>query len=162
MAYSLWGYGLVSTTLLAWVVVGAFRSRPNFFSAAVHLSKSNACMLILWNWAIFITIATANALQRVFFGSLRPIEREVRGRETRLTLQRLSERSWYAITETLLALTIFRDEFDTSFIVLFISLLFVKSFHWLTMDRVELVSTSSCSPDVRRWNNRRTSVASST
>lgn len=53
--------------------------------------------------------------------------------------QRLSERSWYAITETLLALTIFRDEFDTSFIVLFVSLLFVKVFHWLSQDRVELV-----------------------
>ena len=59
-----------------------------------------------------------------------------------IVLQRLQERGWFAVTETLLALTIFRDEFDTTFIVLFISLLFLKVFHWLAQDRIELVSSS--------------------
>ena len=54
--------------------------------------------------------------------------------------QRLHERAWYAVTESLLALTIFREEFDTSFVVLFTSLLFLKVFHWLAADRVEMVS----------------------
>lgn len=53
--------------------------------------------------------------------------------------QRLQERGWFAITETLLALTIFKDEFDTKFILLFGSLLFLKVFHWLASDRIELV-----------------------
>ena len=43
------------------------------------------------------------------------------------------------MTESLLALTIFRDEFDTSFVILFVSLLFLKVFHWLAGDRVEMV-----------------------
>lgn len=55
--------------------------------------------------------------------------------------QRLQERGWFAITETLLALTIFKDEFDSSFVLLFVSLLFLKVFHWLAGDRVELVSS---------------------
>lgn len=55
-------------------------------------------------------------------------------------MQRLQERGWFAITETLLALTIFKDEFDSSFVLLFVSLLFLKVFHWLAGDRVELVS----------------------
>lgn len=55
-------------------------------------------------------------------------------------LQRMHERVWYAITESLLALTIFREAFDTSFVILFVSLLFLKVFHWLASDRVEMVS----------------------
>lgn len=55
-------------------------------------------------------------------------------------VQRLQERGWFAVTETLLALTIFKDEFDTSFVMLFVSLLFLKVFHWLAADRVEMVS----------------------
>lgn len=76
------------------------------------------------------------ACQAIFFGSLRPIE-----------VEHLYEKSWYAVTETLLAMTIFRDEFDGSFIVLFGTLLFLKVFHWLCADRVELMEQS---PSVSR------------
>lgn len=87
-------------------------------------------------------------LQSIFFGTLRPLELEVRPDDGStekaeadicLILQRLQERGWFAVTETLLALTIFRDEFDSTFILLFISLLFLKVFHWLAADRIELV-----------------------
>ncbi|THH15474.1 hypothetical protein EW146_g4999 [Bondarzewia mesenterica] len=44
---------------------------------------------------------------------------------------------WFFVTESLLAFTIFRDEFDIPFAVMFGFLLFVKSFHWLMADRVE-------------------------
>lgn len=46
---------------------------------------------------------------------------------------------WFFVTESLLAFTIFRDEFDIPFGVMFLFLLFVKSFHWLLSDRVEWV-----------------------
>ena len=89
----------------------------------------------------------AKALQSIFFGELRLIETEVcQCADTSSLLpadsilQRLRERVWYTVTESLLALTIFRDEFDTSFVLLFVSLLFVKVFHWLAADRVESVS----------------------
>ena len=38
-----------------------------------------------------------------------------------------------------MAFTIFRDEFDTPFALMFGFLLFVKSFHWLASDRIEWV-----------------------
>lgn len=44
------------------------------------------------------------------------------------------------VTESLLAFTIFRDEFDVPFLLMFGFLLFVKCFHWLMADRVESVS----------------------
>ena len=43
------------------------------------------------------------------------------------------------VTESLLAFTIFRDEFDVPFLLMFGFLLFVKCFHWLMADRVESV-----------------------
>lgn len=55
-------------------------------------------------------------------------------------LQHLMERSWYAVTETCLAFTVFRDDFSPKFVALFTVLLFLKSFHWLAEDRVDLVS----------------------
>lgn len=56
-------------------------------------------------------------------------------------LQHLIERSWYAITETCLAFTVFRDDFNPKFIALFTLLLFLKAFHWLAEDRVDYVSS---------------------
>jgi len=57
-----------------------------------------------------------------------------------LRLQHLIERSWYAVTETCLAFTVFRDDFSPRFVALFTLLLFIKCFHWLAEDRVDFVS----------------------
>lgn len=65
-------------------------------------------------------------MQQIFFGPLRPLEQE-----------RLYDRLWFFLTESLLAFTIFRDEFDAVFGFMFGFLLFVKCFHWLMSDRIE-------------------------
>lgn len=57
------------------------------------------------------------------------------------SLQHLIERSWYAVTETCLAFTVFRDDFSPRFVAMFTVLLFLKCFHWLAEDRVDFVST---------------------
>lgn len=54
--------------------------------------------------------------------------------------QHLIERSWYAVMETCLAFTVFRDDFSPRFVALFTLLLFLKCFHWLAEDRVDFVS----------------------
>lgn len=72
----------------------------------------------------------ARVVQRIFFGKLEAIERET-----------LYDRSWFAVTETCLAMTIFRDEFTTKIFGLFGLLLAVKAFHWLAQMRVEWVRT---------------------
>ncbi|GAA6061476.1 hypothetical protein JCM10212_002555 [Sporobolomyces blumeae] len=125
-------YGLASSVMFVSTIVNAFRQRSNFYAAAVYLSKSNACMMILWNQGIFQTILFGKLLQAIFLGELRLIE-----------VERLQERGWFAITETLLALTIFKDEFESTFVVLFLSLLFLKTFHWLASDRIEALEQSA-------------------
>ncbi|KAH9811289.1 hypothetical protein DFH28DRAFT_465525 [Melampsora americana] len=141
-------YGAASTLFATSTVLSAFRQRSNFYSASVYLSKSNACMMILCNFGIFCTVILSKVLQSIFFGNLRSIE-----------IERLHDRLWFTVTETLLALAMFRDEFDTTFVVLFISLIFVKCFHWLASDRVEWMDQSPTPPG-RLFHARMISVLS--
>jgi len=67
---------------------------------------------VLANFALFNVICFGILLKKIFFGQLRPIEYEVR--MSRLidlacvNAQHLFERLWLFLTESLLALTIFR------------------------------------------------------
>ncbi|KAK9477859.1 hypothetical protein V1514DRAFT_332695 [Lipomyces japonicus] len=106
--------------------MSAFQRRPNFYSACVYISQSNACLMILANMGAFFTVILGRVVQTILFGPLRAIE-----------LEHLYEKTWYAVTETCLAMTIFREEFDVRFIAMFTALLFIKIFHWLVADRVE-------------------------
>lgn len=124
-------YGVASFLAAAGVVFNAFRQRSNFYSAAVMLGGSNGCMLVLFNWAVFLTLCVGKICQKIFFGPLRAVE-----------IEHLHERLWYAITESLLAMTIFRDDFDGSFVLLFGTMLFLKVFHWLAQDRIEYMEQS--------------------
>lgn len=104
-------------------------------------------------------------MRKVFFGQLRAAEMEVKSwiydilNISSLSVsvysgihvdfaflhQHLIERSWYAVTETCLAFTVFRDDFSPRFVALFTLLLFLKCFHWLAEDRVDFVS------DAKTW-----------
>ncbi|KIK68826.1 hypothetical protein GYMLUDRAFT_34817, partial [Collybiopsis luxurians FD-317 M1] len=119
-------YSLLSTVALIATVANALRSYSNFYSVSIYLSKSSRSLLILANFSFLLALISGHIVQRIFFGSLRPNE-----------VERLYERLWFFITESLLAFTIFRDEFDIPFAIMFGFLLFVKSFHWLANDRVE-------------------------
>ncbi|KAI7893950.1 uncharacterized protein EV154DRAFT_438868 [Mucor mucedo] len=124
-------YGCVSSILAIGVVLSAMHQRSNFYAACIYLSKSSACMMILLNMGLIVSLLFGKGLQTIFFGRLRAIE-----------VEHLYERSWYAVTETCLAMTIFREEFDLQFIVVFTTLLFLKIFHWLCQDRVEYMEQS--------------------
>ena len=133
-------YGSASTLAATAVVIGALRSRSNFYSAAVMMGRSNGGMLVLLNFGVFLSLTFGRVMQKVFFGPLRQVE-----------LEHLHERMWYAVTESLLAMTIFRSEFDSSFVILFGTLLLLKAFHWLTADRVDYVSTERHRTNAMRY-----------
>lgn len=50
------------------------------------------------------------------------------------------ERLWIFLTESLLALTIFREDFSATFLMFYGVLVFLKCFHWVSGDRVDYVS----------------------
>ncbi|ORY99143.1 hypothetical protein BCR43DRAFT_455635 [Syncephalastrum racemosum] len=124
-------YGGISSLLAIGVILNAVLQRANFYAACVYLSKSSACIMVLMNMGMLLVIGLGKILQAVFFGSLRAIE-----------VEHLYERSWYAVTETCLAMTIFREEFNLQFIIVFTTLLFLKIFHWLCQDRVDYMEQS--------------------
>ncbi|CED83716.1 E3 ubiquitin ligase [Phaffia rhodozyma] len=119
-------YGATSTALAASVLLNAAQTRSSFYAAAVGIAKSNGSVMVLANFCLFVSLMIGIGFQRLFFGRLRPIE-----------VEHLYDRSWYFLTESLLALAMFREDFDTTFVLLFGGLLFLKCFHWIAADRVE-------------------------
>jgi HRD ubiquitin ligase complex, ER membrane component len=67
-------------------------------------------------------------LQRLLYGPLRPIETE-----------QLYEKAWFAVTETCLAMTIFRGELGGWFLVMFVCLLVGKVWGWIGEGRLEIL-----------------------
>ncbi|KAJ5395266.1 uncharacterized protein N7487_009569 [Penicillium crustosum] len=121
-------YTGASVVLATGVFLKALHQRSNFYSACVYLSQSSANLMILTNLCLLITGFVLFWLQRLLYGPLRPIETE-----------QLYERAWFAVTETCLAMTIFRGELGGWFLVMFISLLVGKVWGWIGEGRVEFL-----------------------
>ncbi|KAI0045279.1 hypothetical protein FA95DRAFT_1495638 [Auriscalpium vulgare] len=119
-------YTVTSTVAVSATIANALHNHSNFYSVTVYLSKSGGSVLVLANFGFLISLVCGRLMQHIFFGALRSVE-----------VERLYDRMWFFVTESLLAFTIFRDEFDIPFAVMFGFLLFVKSFHWLMADRIE-------------------------
>ncbi|OAP63585.1 hypothetical protein AYL99_02812 [Fonsecaea erecta] len=121
-------YAGVSTALAAGVILKALAQRPNFYSAAVYLSQSSANLMILTNLLFVIACTFLLGLQKLLYGNLRPIE-----------IEQLYEKAWFAVTETCLAMTVFRGEIGLTFLAMFFSLLTGKVWGWIGEGRVEVL-----------------------
>ncbi|QSS55450.1 RING finger domain-containing protein [Histoplasma capsulatum var. duboisii H88] len=121
-------YAGASTVLAAGVILNALHQRANFYSACVYLSQSTANLMILTNFCLLIVGFLLYGLQKLLYGPLRPIETE-----------QLYERGWFAVTETCLAMTIFRGEIGGWFLVMFVCLFVGKIWGWIGEGRVEIL-----------------------
>ena len=90
------------------VVTNAWLQKKQFYPTVVHLTRSNQSMLILYVQAFVLVFLLAKLLGKVFFGNLRQAEAE-----------NLMERTWYAIIDTCLAFTMFRDDLSPGFVAAF-------------------------------------------
>ncbi|GAV04788.1 hypothetical protein RvY_15013 [Ramazzottius varieornatus] len=115
-----------SLILTTAVVSNAFYQRKQFYPSIIYITKSNASMAAIYFQGLTLVFLTWKLLRWVFFGQLRPAE-----------IEHLVDKSWFAMTDTCLAFTVFRDEFNSSFVTLFTILLFLKCFHWLAEDRID-------------------------
>jgi len=113
------------------VVLNAYYQKKQFYPSVVYITKSSPCMAVLYLQAFVVVVITGKFMRKLFFGQLRAAETE-----------HLIERSWYAVTETCLAFTVFRDDFSPRFVALFTVLLFLKCFHWLAEDRIDYMERS--------------------
>ena len=108
------------------LIVYAFRANEQIYPTLVYLSQSKTSILLTGNMTIACAILVGKIFKTIFFGSLRSAEIEM-----------LYERAKYSITETCLALTVFRSEISPTILVFFGSMIFVKAFHWLAKSRLE-------------------------
>ncbi|EAU38756.1 conserved hypothetical protein [Aspergillus terreus NIH2624] len=122
------GVRQASVALATGVFLKALHQRANFYSACVYLSQSSANLMILTNVCLLAVGFLLFWLQRLLYGPLRPIETE-----------QLYEKAWFAITETCLAMTIFRGELGAWFLVMFVCLLVGKVWGWISEGRVEFL-----------------------
>ncbi|KAK4467106.1 putative ubiquitin-protein ligase synoviolin precursor [Cladorrhinum samala] len=121
-------YAGASIGLAATVVASAFYQRANFYSAMVHLAQSNLSLMVLANLVFVVYGSFMYGLQRLCFGPLRPTE-----------IEQLYEKGWFAVTETCLAMTIFRDEIGAFFLVMFTALITGKVWGWIGEGRIEVL-----------------------
>jgi E3 ubiquitin-protein ligase synoviolin len=144
------------------VVTYAFNQRANFYSAMVYLSQNNLSLMvspavaprpprsmhtnpgrarraeltrdapaapqILINLVLLVYGTFVYGLQRLCYGQLRPVE-----------IEQLYEKAWFAVTETCLAMTIFREEVGAWFLVMFTALVTGKVWGWIGEGRVEIL-----------------------
>ncbi|NXH87722.1 SYVN1 ligase, partial [Edolisoma coerulescens] len=123
-----------SLALTTAVVAHAYYLKHQFYPTVVYLTKSSPSMARVWApfWGGFTPPGHLGPRAGVQPGGLPP----------KSVPQHLLERSWYAVTETCLAFTVFRDDFSPRFVALFTLLLFLKCFHWLAEDRVDFMERS--------------------
>ncbi|CAF1016579.1 unnamed protein product [Rotaria sordida] len=122
---------LLSFLMTFTVVANAFYTKKQFYPSVVYLTKSSTSLAVLYVQAFVFTILLGKLIQKIFLGQLRAIETE-----------HLYDRTWFSVTETCLAFTVFRDDFSSRFVALFAILLFLKCFHWLLEDRVDYMEQS--------------------
>ena len=111
----------------------AVYSREQLYQIVLFLVTSKVSFVILGNTAVAAAFLIANIMVAIFLGSLSGSETEM-----------LSDRGKYAITETCLALTIFRNELTPPILVMFFTLLFLKAFHWLAVYQCHAKDPTVC------------------
>lgn len=123
-------YAILSFLATLVCIAHHINQKKVYYSVMIELATSKVSMTVLGNMAMVSAMLFGTLMRQLFLGSLRAAE-----------LDRLFEKVWFAITETCLALTIFRDELRFRFIFFFTFLLFVKVFHWLLQFRVDQLHT---------------------
>lgn len=125
------GISVISLALTGMVIGNAYYQKKQFYPSVVYITKSNPSMAVIYIQSLVLVLMLGKLMKKIFLGTLRAAE-----------FEHLMERFWYALTETCLAFTVFRDDFNPKFVALFTVLLFLKSFHWLAEDRVDYMERS--------------------
>jgi len=119
-------YVALSAVVTAAAAVYAVQTRKHFFNAAIYMTTNKINVVVLVNLCFLLVLVFGLSLKSLFLGVL-----------TRDESEELLQQCKFSITETMLALTIFREEVDLRVVSLFTALLFVKCFHWIGGMRVE-------------------------
>ncbi|KAL3781741.1 hypothetical protein HJC23_004840 [Cyclotella cryptica] len=102
------------------LVAHTMRTRQQFYLTVIYLQSSKLSYIVLGNAIIAFGVSTFSVVTKLFLdGGLRVNERDA-----------IAEHIRWDVTETCLALTIFRSEIDVKTAVLFLGLVIMKCLHW--------------------------------
>eukprot|EP00178_Gracilaria_changii_P021787 TRINITY_DN645_c0_g1_i1.p1 TRINITY_DN645_c0_g1~~TRINITY_DN645_c0_g1_i1.p1 ORF type:complete len:807 (-),score=125.25 TRINITY_DN645_c0_g1_i1:130-2550(-) len=119
-------YVFFSVFLSAAVFSHAVYTKRFFYRTVVYLSGSKLAIMCAANMALVSVLLIWRLTQLIFLGPLRFRE-----------LERLHHRARDTIIEYCFAISVFRDDFNTPFVALIMTLLMLKSLHWLAKDRTD-------------------------
>jgi E3 ubiquitin-protein ligase synoviolin len=119
-------YFLTSLLLSASMIAYACFTREQFYPIILLLVTSKVSFVIGANMILATFILTGKIGIRLFFKELRDAELEI-----------IREQTKYSVTETLLALTTFRNELTPTVFLFFGILVFFKIFHWIARSRLD-------------------------
>ena len=128
----LYSFGLLSLCASTTTIFYALLRKNNFYNACVFLYSTTFPMLVLLGSCLYSLIVIAFGIRYLLFGNLRSIE-----------VEHLWENGYFTVSEIFLAMTIFREDFNVSFMINFLILLIIKSFHWTLKDRADLLEQTS-------------------
>lgn len=106
------------------VVGKTYMTHTQYYPTMISLAKSSPCTALIYIQGAILVYWIGKVFKSIFFGTLQRNE-----------IENIIEQMWGAVTDTVLAFTIFRD--ITSYYVSLFVLLFLKFFHWTMQDRVE-------------------------
>lgn len=129
------GYVFASLLLTSAVIGHAVYVKRFFYRSVIFLANSKLAILAVGNMALVSVLLMWRLIQAIFLGPLR--FREV---------ERLHIRARDAVIECCFAMSIFRSDFDLKFVALVVTLLMLKSLHWLVKDRIEFLEEQPLSP----------------
>ena len=101
---------------------------PSFYAATVLLSKTSFGQMNLFGFICSISYTFHRILLKIFFEPLRTVERE-----------HLKERAWIHITESIFALSMFRNGMSLPLALVAVGLFLLKSLFWVTIDRIDYI-----------------------
>lgn len=136
--------------LFAWgLLYYALRTRPQWYLALVYLSSSKWALVVMGNACVALAISVFKRIIDLFLNGLRLAEAEG-----------IQDFFKWNVTETCLALTIFRSELDVSTAVQFLVLVWLKSLHHVAVLREnhtrltqEIVVAKEAEPTMQANNN---------
>lgn len=112
-------YSSLSLLSAIFLLLYALRTRGQAYLALTYLTSSKLSYIVLGNAVIATFVQAFRFATNVSLGGLRPAETE-----------HISENMRWNVTETCIALTIFRSEVDVNMAGMFLSLVFMKCLHW--------------------------------
>lgn len=128
-------YVLTSLLLTTAVLSHAVYTKRFFYRSVVHLANSKFAILAVGNMALVSVFLVWRLIRIIFLDPLRFRE-----------LERLQIRIRDAIIECCIAVSVFRDDFNSRYVALVMTLLLLKSLHWLTKDRIEFLEEQPLTP----------------